>query len=383
MTDGHWSRNLIRAILRARKELKVNNNLNPETVMEALREVKVPGTRVDVVSVNLIGEIKVTGGEVVVSVVRTSEKDETIAAVREGVMQAVSSLPGVLSVQVPVDDRSAPKKAAPTGPHGQSPDPFADRKKLPGVQKVVAVASAKGGVGKSSVAVNLALALVDRGHKVGLLDADVYGPSVPTMLGLAEGPEVTEDKKIIPVKSHGLQVISMGLLLPPDQPVIWRGPLVFSAIRQFLKDVQWSDLEYLVVDLPPGTGDAQLTLIQQVPLSGVVMVTTPQEVALADVRRGIMMFKETEVPVLGIVENMSYFVCPDSGKQYDIFGKGGGARVASQFGLPLLGEIPIDPAIRQGGDSGEPAARIEGSPARKAFLDLAGKVDELAVQPTE
>jgi len=356
----------------------VSNNLNPEVVMEALREVKVPGTRVDVVSVNLIGEIKVTGGEVVVSVVRTSEKEETIAAVREGVMQAVSALPGVLSVQVPVDDRSRPAKA-PTGPHGQSPDPFADRKKLPGVDKVVAVASAKGGVGKSSVAVNLALALADRGHRVGLLDADVYGPSVPTMLGLTEGPEITEDKKILPVRSHGLQVISMGLLLPPDQPVIWRGPLVFSAVRQFLKDVQWDNLEFLIVDMPPGTGDAQLTLIQQVPLAGVVMVTTPQEVALADVRRGIMMFRETEVPVLGIVENMSFFVCPESGKQYDIFGQGGGGRVAAQYGLPLLGEIPIDPAIRKGGDAGKPAARVEGSSAREAFLQLADKVVELAV----
>ena len=364
------------------KELKVSNNLNPETIMTALKDVKVPGTRVDVVSINLIGEIKVTGGEVVVTIVKTSEKEETITTVRESVIQAVSELPGVLSVQVTVDDRSRPK-AAPTGPHGQSSDPFADRKKLPGVEKVVAVASAKGGVGKSSVAVNLALALSDRGHKVGLLDADVYGPSVPTMLGLADRPEVTEDKKIHPVKSHGLQVISMGLLLPPDQPVIWRGPLVFSAVKQFLKDVQWNDLEYLIVDLPPGTGDAQLTLIQQVPLSGVVMVTTPQEVALADVRRGIVMFRETDVPVLGIVENMSYFVCPESDKKYDIFGHGGGAEVAAQFSLPLLGEIPIDPLIRQGGDTGEPAALVEGSAAREAFLQLAGKVSELAVSTGE
>lgn len=360
----------------------MSNNLNPETVMAALKEVKVPGTRVDVVSIDLIGEIKVSGGEVTVSVVKTSEKDETIAAVREGVMQAVSALPGVLSVQVPIDDRSQPKKA-PTGPHGQSPDPFADRKKLPGVEKVVAVASAKGGVGKSSVAVNLALALLARGHKVGLLDADVYGPSVPTMLGIQEGPEITEDKKIMPVMSQGLQVISMGLLLPPDQPVIWRGPLVFSAVRQFLKDVQWNDLEYLIVDMPPGTGDAQLTLIQQVPLSGVVMVTTPQEVALADVRRGIMMFKETKVPVLGIVENMSYFECPETGKKYDIFGQGGGAEVASQYGLPLLGEIPIDPIIRKGGDTGKPAVTVEDSPIREAFLQLAGKVAELAMDPAE
>ena len=356
----------------------MSNNLNPEVIMNVLKAVTVPGTKVDVVKVGLIGEIKVTGGEVVVSVVRTSEKDETIAAVRAAVVEAVSGLPGVLSVDAPIDDRSAPKKA-PRGPHGQSPDPFADRAKLPGVRKVIAVASAKGGVGKSSVAVNLALALADSGQRVGLLDADVYGPSVPTMLGLDERPEVTEDKKIHPVMSHGLQVISMGLLLPPDQPVIWRGPLVFSAIKQFLKDVQWSDLDFLVVDMPPGTGDAQLTLIQQVPLSGVVMVTTPQEVALADVRRGIRMFRETEVPVLGVVENMSYFVCPDNGKHYDIFGHGGGAEVAKQYDLPLLAEIPIDPAVRLGGDTGQPAARVAGSAMQSAFQALAAKVVELAV----
>ncbi len=356
----------------------MSSNLNPEMVMEALKEVMVPGTKVDIVKIGLVGEIKVTGGEVVVSVVKTTEKDETIEAVRAGVTEIVSGLQGVLSVNVVLDDRSAPQQA-PRGPHGQSPDPFADRAKLPGVKKIIAVASAKGGVGKSSVAVNLALALSASGHKVGLMDADVYGPSVPTMLAMDEGPEVTEDKKIHPVISHGLQVISMGLLLPPDQPVIWRGPLVFSAIKQFLKDVQWADLDFLVVDMPPGTGDAQLTLIQQVPLSGVVMVTTPQEVALADVRRGIRMFGETEVPVLGIVENMSYFVCPDSGKQYDIFGHGGGAEVAKQYDLPLLGEIPIDPAIREGGDAGKPAVEVEGSAAREAFMTLAAKVVELAV----
>jgi ATP-binding protein involved in chromosome partitioning len=353
--------------------------LTPETVMQALREVKVPGTRVDVVSISLIGEITVTGGQVTVTVVRTSEKEETIAQVRQDVAKAVAALPGVLAVEVPVDDRSAPRPA-PRGPHGQSPDPFADRAKLPGVRKVVAVASAKGGVGKSSVAVNLALALADAGHKVGLMDADVYGPSVPTMLGVHEQPEVTQDRKIFPVRACGLQVISMGLLLPPDQPVIWRGPLVFSAIRQFLKDVQWQDIDFLVVDMPPGTGDAQLTLIQQVPLSGVVMVTTPQEVALADVRRGIRMFRETKVPVLGVVENMSYFVCPSCSERHDIFGQGGGGRVASQYGLPLLGEIPLDPAIRTGGDAGLPAARVQGSAAQAAFAKLAATVAELAVE---
>jgi ATP-binding protein involved in chromosome partitioning len=357
----------------------VSANLNPETVMDALKQVMVPGTKVDVVKVGLIGEIKVTGGEVVVSVVRTSEKEDTIVKVRSGVMEVVSKLPGVMTVKVPVDDRSAPK-AAPKGPHGQSTDPFADRAKLPGVKKIIAVASAKGGVGKSSVAVNLALALSAQGLKVGLMDADVYGPSVPTMLGLNEQPQVSEDKKIHPVLCRGLQVISMGLLMPPDQPVIWRGPLVFSALKQFLKDVMWKDLDFLVVDMPPGTGDAQLTLIQQVPLSGVVMVTTPQEVALADVRRGINMFNETKVPVLGVVENMSYFVCPDNGKKYDIFGHGGGAEVAKAYKLPLLAEIPIDPSIRKGGDAGEPAALVDGSAAQASFAALAKKVVDLAIE---
>ncbi|HPF71060.1 MAG TPA: Mrp/NBP35 family ATP-binding protein [Candidatus Krumholzibacteria bacterium] len=358
----------------------MSSPLTPEVVAEALKDVKVPGTKVDVLKINLIGEIKVSGGAVAVTVVRTSEKEETIAAVREGVAERVARIPGVMSVDVSIDDRSAPRKA-PRGPHGQSPDPFADRKRLPGVRRVVAVASAKGGVGKSSVAVNLALALRDRGHQVGILDADVYGPSLPTMLGVSQGPEITQDKKIHPVKHRGLQVISMGLLMAPDQPVIWRGPLVFSAIRQFLKDVQWDGLDYLVVDMPPGTGDAQLTLVQQVPLSGVVMVTTPQEVALADVRRGIRMFREVDVPVLGVVENMSFFVCPETGKSYDIFGQGGGGRVAQEYGLPLLAQIPIDPAIREGGDSGRPAVEHEGSRVREAFLALADRVDELAVTP--
>ena len=356
-------------------------NLSPDTILAALKEVNLPGANVDIVAIKLVGDIQVSGGQVRVMIVKTSEKDETIDSVRQAVIDKVSGMSGVLAVEVAVDDRSAPQKKAPAGPHGQSSDPFADRKQLPGVAKVIAVASAKGGVGKSSVAVNLALSLKARGHKVGLLDADVYGPSVPTMLAMDKGPEVTQDKKILPVPSHGLQVISMGLMMAPDQPVIWRGPLVFSAIKQFLKDVQWSDLDYLVVDLPPGTGDAQLTLVQQVPLSGVVMVTTPQEVALADVRRGIRMFEQIEVPVLGIVENMSYFVCPGCSQEHDIFGRGGGAAVAEAYHLPLLASIPIDSAIRLGGDEGKPASLIEGSAAQKAFLDLAGKVIELAVTP--
>ena len=368
--------------------MSADKQLNQESVMAALREVKVPGTNVDVVSIELIGKVEVSGTEVVVEIVRTSEREETIAAVRDLVADQISALPGVISLSVEIDDRSGGGHAdggdahadhqAPQGPHGQSPDPFESREKLPGVARVIAVASAKGGVGKSSVAVNLALALKEQGHRVGLLDADIYGPSLPTMLGIDTQPEITEDKKVLPVEVYGLQMMSMGLLLPPNQPVIWRGPMVFSAVKQFLKDVLWQDLDYLVVDLPPGTGDAQLTIVQQVPLHGVVMVTTPQEVALTDVRRGVMMFRSVEVPVLGIVENMSYFICPDNGKSYDIFGRGGGSRVAKQFDLPLLVEIPIDPAIRESGDSGRPIILDGDSDVRTAFLDLAVRVDELA-----
>jgi ATP-binding protein involved in chromosome partitioning len=317
-----------------------------------------------------------------VEIVRTTEKEETIEAVREAVRERLARLPGLRSLAVEVDDRSAKqeKAKAPAGPHGQSPDPWAERAPIPGVGRIIAVASAKGGVGKSSVAVNLALALAEEGHRVGLLDADIYGPSLPTMLPVTEPPEVGGDRQIHPGRAGDLQVLSMGLLIDPQQAVIWRGPMIFSAVKQFLKDTVWNELDYLVVDLPPGTGDAQLTLVQQVPLAGVVMVTTPQEVALADVRRGVQMFRQVEVPVLGIVENMSYFLCPDNGKRYDIFGSGGGQRVADQFGLPLLAEIPIEPRIREGGDTGKPLMlQAEASATREVFLALAGQVHERAV----
>ena len=360
--------------------MSAENKLTRESVLAALEDVKVPGTKVSVLKVDLIGEVRIDGNEVAVQIVRTTEKEETINAVGDLVAKTIGALPGVVSLTIEVDDRSAPQEA-PAGPHGQSSDPFAAREKLPGVARVIAVASAKGGVGKSSVAVNLALALRDNGHRVGILDADIYGPSVPIMLGADQRPEISDtDRKITPIDIHGLQMISMGLLLPESQPVVWRGPMVFSAVRQFLKDVQWSDLDYLVVDLPPGTGDAQLTLVQQVPLAGVVMVTTPQEVALTDVRRGVMMFRSVDVRVLGIVENMSYFICPDNGKSYDIFGRGGGARVAEQFSLPLLAEIPIDPAIRESGDAGRPIVLQGSGPVYDSFLELAHRVDELAVQ---
>ena len=229
-----------------------------------------------------------------------------------------------------------------------------ERQPIPGVKNLVAVASGKGGVGKTTVAVNLALALLKLGHKVGLLDADVYGPNVPIMLGTHAEPQATSDRRIIPVNAQGLKMISMGLLSPGDKPMIWRGPMLHSVITQFLRSVDWGELDYLIIDLPPGTGDVQLTLIQTVVVTGAVVVTTPSTVALADVRKAIEMFRQVNVEVLGVVENMSTFSCPHCGQAIDIFGHGEGANTAKEYGVPVLGEIEIDPRIRVGGGEGQP-----------------------------
>jgi ATP-binding protein involved in chromosome partitioning len=252
-----------------------------------------------------------------------------------------------------------------------------ERHPIPGVKNLVAVASGKGGVGKTTVAVNLALALAKMGHKVGLMDADVYGPNVPIMLGSSAEPMATATQKIIPVDAQGLKMISMGLLNPGDKPVIWRGPMLHSVITQFLRSVQWGELDYLVIDLPPGTGDVQLTLIQTVAVSGAVIVTTPSVVALADVRKAIEMFRQVNVEVLGVVENMSTFSCPHCGKAVDIFGHGEGAKTAVAYGVPVLGEIEIDPRIRLGGDTGMPVAALgEGAPAAQSLYRMAKAVEK-------
>ena len=256
-----------------------------------------------------------------------------------------------------------------------APQPMPERQPIPGVKNLVAIASGKGGVGKTTVAVNLALALVKLGHKVGLLDADVYGPNVPIMLGTTQEPLATMDKRIIPVEVAGLKMISMGLLNPGDKPMIWRGPMLHSVITQFLRSVQWGELDHLVIDLPPGTGDVQLTLIQTVAVTGAVVVTTPSTVALADVRKAIEMFRQVNVEVLGVVENMSTFACPHCGKPIDIFGHGEGAKTAQAYGVPVLGEIEIDPRIRIGGDTGKPVALLgETALGAKSMFDLARAV---------
>jgi ATP-binding protein involved in chromosome partitioning len=268
-------------------------------------------------------------------------------------------------------------------PPGAGPAQMPERHPIPGVKNLVAVASGKGGVGKTTVAVNLALSLAKLGHQVGLLDADVYGPNVPIMLGSNAEPMATAQQRIIPVEAQGIKMISMGLLNPGDKPVIWRGPMLHSVITQFLRSVEWGQLDYLIIDLPPGTGDVQLTLIQTVAVSGAVIVTTPSVVALADVRKAIEMFRQVNVEILGVVENMSSFACPHCGKPVDIFGHGEGSKTAVAYGVPVLGEIEIDPRIRLGGDTGKPvAAQGESAPAAQSLYKIAkavvARLDEVA-----
>ena len=258
-------------------------------------------------------------------------------------------------------------------PPGQQP---AGPQPIPGVDTIIAVGSGKGGVGKTTLSVNLALALSSLGHKVGLLDADVYGPNVPLMLGTSATPRVVGDNRIVPLDIHGLKVISVGFLNPGDKPLIWRGPMLHSIIRQFLGSVEWGQLDYLVVDLPPGTGDVALSLIQTVPLTGAIVVSTPSEVALQDARKAIEMFRQVKVDIVGLVENMSYFVCPHCHTEIDVFSKGGGERTAQQFGIAFLGNVELDPDIRKAGDTGKPVVLTgEDSPHAKSLYAFARKVD--------
>ena len=269
--------------------------------------------------------------------------------------------------------------------HAGSGNPAAQDALLPGVKHIIAVASGKGGVGKSTVSANLSVALAQTGAKVGLMDADIYGPNIPMMMGVPNPPE-KEGDKIKPAEAHGVKIMSMGFFVPEETAIVWRGPMVHTAIQQFFRDVLWGELDYLLVDLPPGTGDAQLSLSQVVPLTGVVTVTTPQEVALYDVRKGLMMFKKVNVPLLGVIENMSFFVCGHCGERTEIFSFAGGERAAQKFEIPFLGRIPLDPAIREGGDAGMPiVVAVPDSPLTKAFQGVAEalqtRVRELTSEP--
>jgi ATP-binding protein involved in chromosome partitioning len=339
--------------------------LTEADVRGALAKVKFPGLSRDIVSFGFVRSVAVANGDVSVEIVMATANAAAGEIVEREARQALSALPGVREVRL--DCRVHALQAAPTV---QLP-----RDLLPGVRAKIAVASGKGGVGKSTVAANLALALRRMGSSVGLLDADIYGPSQQLMMGCTEKPMVNAEEKILPVDAHGVKVMSLGFLMDADTPVIWRGPMVMKALQQFIEDVEWGTLDYLVVDLPPGTGDAQLTMTQQVPLDGAVIVTTPQDVALIDARKGLAMFRKVNVPVLGVIENMSIFVCPHCGKTSEIFKHGGGRRTAEQLGVPFLGDIPIDPAIVAGGDAGTPiVASHPESTAARAFVAVATAV---------
>jgi len=336
-----------------------------EAVLQSLRTLQDPEARKDIVSLGLIKNLEVQGGRVAFTLEFTTQPPHVKVELHSKARKLVSQLPGVVEVQVRM--ASAPHAAAPQQAPAQPPR----EEYIPDVKQTMAVSSGKGGVGKSTVAVNLALALARSGAGVGLVDADVYGPNIPLMMG-AKGRPGMFDNKIIPVESHGIKLISIGFFVKEGEPIIWRGPMLHSAIQQFLRDVNWGALDYLVFDMPPGTGDAQLSLSQVIPLSGAVVVTTPQEVALLDVRKAIAMFRRMNVPLLGVVENMSYFLCPHCGERTTIFGEGGGQRLSEEMGVPLLGQIPLDPETREGGDEGLPIViRKPGSLQAAAFRKLA------------
>lgn len=347
--------------------------ITEQQVLNALGRVQEPELHRDLVTLKMIRDIKIQNDAVDFTIVLTTpacplrsqiESEAKAAVVKAGAKQVNikwdSSVPSDARIIGRLNTRSA-------------------------LKSTIAVASGKGGVGKTTISVNLAVALAQMGAKVGLMDADVYGPNIPIMMGVNEQPRATPDQKIIPLEAYGVKLMSMGFLVQPEQAVIWRGPMLHSAVRQFLTDVEWGDIDYLVIDLPPGTGDVQLTLAQSVPLTGGVVVATPQDVALADVIKGIAMFQKLEVPVLGVVENMSYFLCPHCGERTEIFAHGGARQMAEKYNAPFLGEIPLDVAIRMGGDTGKPVTVTHpdspyAMPFKKIAQAVAAQVSVMNIQ---
>ena len=338
--------------------------LSQEEIQNALKSVKYPGFSRDIVSFGLVKEISAANGAVSVALQLTSPNPEAAQQIKAEAERVLKALPGANHVHVEVRQPAAGKSAGGT-------NPFANQKGVSGVKRIIAIASGKGGVGKSTCSVNLACAFAQLGAKVGLLDCDIYGPSIPLMMGVHERPTINAAEKLVPPVGHGVKLMSMGFLLEGDQPVIWRGPMIQKTIQQFVSAVDWGELDYLLVDLPPGTGDAQLSLCQIVPLDGGVIVTTPQEASLGVVRKGIAMFHKVNVPILGIVENMSYYTTPN-GERVEIFGHGGGKAEAVRQNVSFLGEVPIFTEIREGGDAGVPVVvSAPNKPAGQAFLKVA------------
>ena len=347
-----------------------------QQILDALRHVADPDKGADIVSLGMVSGLVIRDGNVAFAIEVERERGAKLEPLRTAAEKAVEALPDVLSVTAVLTAEAAPRgRAAPQPPEARAGR--GARGAVTGVRAIVAVASGKGGVGKSTVAANLALGLRMNGLKVGVLDADIYGPSMPRMLGISGRPRSRDGKSLIPMENFGLKCMSMGFLVPEDTPMIWRGPMVMSALQQMLREVEWGELDIIIVDMPPGTGDAQLTMAQQVPLAGAVIVSTPQDIALLDARKGLNMFQKVDVPVLGIVENMSYFLCPHCGGRSEIFSHGGAREEARRLGTEFLGEVPLDPAIRETSDSGRPITISEPlHPQALVFRGMASRIWE-------
>jgi ATP-binding protein involved in chromosome partitioning len=337
--------------------------ISEQSVLDALRQIKDPDLHKDIVTLGFIKDLKIEGGDVSFRIVLTTPACPVKEQMESGAKEVVTALPGVTSVHVTMDAEV---------PKGRG---LGDKVTMPGVRNIIAVSSGKGGVGKSTVAVNLSVSLALNGARVGLMDMDVYGPNVPLMLGAGQARPEVDGNKLIPIEAYGVKLMSMAVLQPGDKPMIVRGPILHGLVKQFLTDVKWGELDYLIVDMPPGTGDVQLSLAQLVPVQGAVLVTTPQEVAVMDVRRALRMFETVAVPVLGVVENMSYFIAPDTKVRYNIFGEGGGQKLAEQYGVPFLGAVPLGLDVREGGDKGVPVVVGQpDSPQAQAFRKVAEEV---------
>ena len=346
-------------------------------ILDALRAVRDPERGGDIVSLGMVSGVVIRDGNVGFAIEVEAERGPRLEPLRKAAEHAVEALPDVLSVTAVLTAEARPRSGAPP-PAAAQPAPAAAKTALaPGVRAIVAVASGKGGVGKSTVAANLALGMKANGLRVGVLDADIYGPSMPRMLGISGRPQMADAKILRPMENYGLKCMSIGFLVPEDTPMIWRGPMVMSALQQMLRDVAWGELDIMIVDMPPGTGDAQLTMAQQVALAGAVIVSTPQDIALIDARKGLNMFTKVNVPVLGIIENMSYFLCPHCGERSDIFSHGGARQEAERLGTDFLGEVPLDMAIRETSDEGRPITVSQpDSPYAQTFREIAAKVWE-------